>query len=412
MSRRGMSDQTRRTLLAAPTLAAALGLARGSTALAAARPTPPRADYGFTPGLTYLNTASLGPTPRPIRDLMDEAWNELETNPVYETYGDGPLNLRADAARAQLAALLGCAADDLLVTRSTTDAMNTLALGMRLGPGDRVLTTDQEHEGAVYGWDHLARHGVAVDVIPIGPKDLDPAAIVRRFEAACTPATRVISVSQVITTTGHLMPVAEIAALARARGIFCAVDGAQALGQLPVDVKAIGCQAYAAPGHKWLMGPKGTGFLYLSPDALDRAQPVQLEAGHRFISNSAGTGCLPLAIGLGAAAEALRQRGPANVRARVLALRRQAYEGLAAIPGLTPESAEDGAMITAMVAFHLPPAIDANDLRQALRLKHQVIIKKVEPRWFNGIRLSPHIFNDEADVDRALWAIRREAVGG
>src|SRR5258707_11814357 len=97
------------------------------------------------------------------------------------------------------------------------------------------------------------------------------------------------------------MPVREIAALARSRGVVCVVDGAQAWGQIPVDGKKIGCHAYATTGHKWLMGPKGCGVLYLSPDAHEAIQPVQLEDGHRFNSNATGVGCLPLAIGLGAA---------------------------------------------------------------------------------------------------------------
>jgi len=334
---------------------------------------------------------------------------ELEQNPVFEAYADGPLHLRSDLARKEVAAFLGCDAEELLITRSTTDAMNTLALGMRLGAGDRVLTTDQEHEGATYCWTNLARRrGVVVDAIPISPEDQDPQAIVKRFARAILPDTRVISVSHVISATGHRMPVSEIAALARSRGVLCVVDGAQAVGQIPVDVKAIGCHAYAAAGHKWLMGPKGTGMLYLSPDAGDLIQPVQLEAGHRFISNSTGVGCLPLAIGLAVAAEAMRTRGMASVQARTLALRNQAYEGLGRIPRLRLASAAPGPIATALVAAYLPAEVDSFAFRDALRTKHGVIVKMAEKRWFNGIRLSPHVFNDEADIDRALRAIRLE----
>jgi selenocysteine lyase/cysteine desulfurase len=397
-------DRTRRLLLAAIGLAAPAGpiLARGN-------PAEPASEYGFAAGLTYLNTASLGPTPRGVRTAMEEAWTELELNPVFEAYSDGPLHVRCDRAREAVAALLGCQAAELLITRSTTDAMNTLAAGMRLEAGDRVLTTDQEHEGATFGWSNLARRrGIAIDVIPIAPEDHDPAAIVARFERAIRRDTRVISVSHVISTTGHLMPVREIAALARSRGVLCVVDGAQALGQIPVDVRALDCHAYAAPGHKWLMGPKGTGMLYLSPDAGALIEPVQLADGHRFISNSTGVGCLPLCIGLGVAAEAMQRRGMAAVHARTLALRNRAWEGLSAIPRLRLASAPPGPVATAMVAAYLPTEVDSFAFRSALRVRHGVIVKSVERRWFNGIRLSPHIFNDERDVDRALQAIRQE----
>lgn len=389
---------------------AAFGMAPAASALASEPLASTPGEYGFGPGLTYLNTASLGPTPRSIREVMDRAWTELETNPVRMAYGQGGVLGQTDLARGQIAELLGCAADELLLTRSTTDAMNILAAGTRLSEGDRVLTTDQEHEGGTYCWTTLARRrGIAVDVIPIAPEDHDAATIISRFAGGLRPTTRVISVSHVISATGHRMPVEQIAALARSRGVACVVDGAQAWGQIPVDVKAIGCHAYATTGHKWMMGPKGCGLLYLSPDAHEVIQPVQLEDGHRFVSNATGVGCLPLAIGLGAAAEAMRKRGVEKVAAHNMALRDRAYEGLARVAGLKLASAPPGhAMGTALVAARLPDHLDSNLFRQAMHDRHRVVVKMAEKRWFNGFRLSPHLFNTEADVDRALAAIRME----
>lgn len=396
--------QTRRAALAA------IGLAPATATLASARSGSPTAEYGFAPGLAYLNTASLGPTPRSIRAVMDRAWTELEANPVRMAYGDGGVLAQTDFARAQIAASLGCAADELLLTRSTTDAMNILAAGTRLSEGDRVLTTDQEHEGGTYCWTTLARRwGVAVDVIPIAPEDHDAAAILSRFASALRPTTRVISVSHVISATGHRMPVEEIAALARSRGVICVVDGAQAWGQIPVNVKTIGCHAYATTGHKWMMGPKGCGVLYLGPEAHEMIQPVQLEDGHRFVSNATGVGCLPLAIGLGAAAEAMRKRGMERVAAHNIALRDRAYEGLARLPELKLASAPPNhPMGTALVAARLPDRLDSNLFRQAMHDRHKVVVKMAEKRWFNGFRLSPHLFNTEADIDRAVAAIGTE----
>jgi len=397
-----LGRHTRRAVLAATGLAPAAALAAGPSATAPAQ-------YGFAPGLIYLNTASLGPTPRSVRDAMDAAWTELETNPVRMAYGDGGVLAETDLARAKVGALLGCGADELLLTRSTTDAMNIVAAATRLSEGDRVLTTDQEHEGGTYCWTKLGeRRRVAIDVIPIAPADHDPAAILARFEAALRPGTRVISVSHVISATGHRMPVAEIAALARSRGVICVVDGAQAWGQIPLDVKAIGCHAYATTGHKWMMGPKGCGVLYLSPDAHEAIQPVQLEAGPRFVSNSTGVGCLPLAVGLGVAAEAMHKRGMEQVAAHNFALRNRAYYGLARL-GLKLASAPPGdPMGTALVAAYLPERLDSNVFRQAMHDRHNVVVKMAEKRWFNGFRLSPHLFNTEDDIDRALAAIRTE----
>jgi selenocysteine lyase/cysteine desulfurase len=210
-----------------------------------------QSEYLFAPGLTYLNTAALGPTPRAVLDRPWEAWLELESNPVNMAYGDGPTLVAADHARTLAADLLGCTADEILITRSTTDAMNSVAQGMRLRPGDRVLTSDQEHEGGRAGWQYRARRdGVGLDVVPIAPTDHDSHAIVQRFAAAITPATKILSVSHVITSTGLRMPIPELAMLARRHGIFCVIDGAQAVGQIDVNVKSLGCHAYATAGHK------------------------------------------------------------------------------------------------------------------------------------------------------------------
>lgn len=400
-----LATQTRRAVLAS------IGLAAPTAALAAGRGEPAEglSEYLLTPSLTYLNTGSAGPTPRAVIDRMVRAMIEIEANPVRMTYGAGEIRLQTDRARESAAALLGCDAADLLITRSTTEAMNSVALGMRLEPGDRVLTTDQEHHGGSLCWTHVARRrGAVVDVIPITPDDHDPRIIVDRFDRAMTANTRVISVSHVITTTGYLMPIPEIAALARSRGALCVVDGAQALGQIAIDVRALGCHAYATSGHKWLMGPKGTGLLYVSPDAAEAIQPIQAEDGRRFLSESVGMGCLPLAAGLGAAIEALQGRGLASVTARISVLRDQAWRGLREFPALAVMSVPPGSHGTGLVAVRLPDAIDSAVFQNALRDKHGLVVKMVEKRWFNGIRLSPHIFNTEADIDRALAAIRTE----
>jgi selenocysteine lyase/cysteine desulfurase len=366
---------------------------------------PGDAPYLFAPGLTYLNTASLGPTPRAVLDRTLDAWRELETNPVYMAYGKGPAHVAADRTRTLAADLLACTADEILITRSTTDAMNSLALNLRLARGDRVLLTDQEHEGGSVGWQFRARRDeVRIDTIPIATTDHDPAAIVRRFAEAITPQTRVISVSHVIASTGLRMPIPEIAALAKRHGALCIVDGAQAVGQIAVDVKALGCHAYATSGHKWLMGPKGTGLLYVDREATG-IELVQWENGRTFISNSTGIGSLPLVSGLGVAIEAMKSRGLAAVERHNIGLRNRAYGALQEMK-LSMAGPPPGPLATAMVAAMLPSHVDSAQVRDTLREKHGIVIKMIEKRWFNGIRLSPHVFNNEADIDKALGALR------
>src|SRR5678815_4086033 len=121
-------------------------------------------DFAFAPGLVYLQTGSLGPTPKPVMERTIAAWKELELNPSF--YGYGAQEHAMDDVRATAARFLGARTEEIVVTRCTTDGMNMVAQGLTFAAGDRVLTTDQEHPGGRHCWDYVARRfGVAIDVV-------------------------------------------------------------------------------------------------------------------------------------------------------------------------------------------------------------------------------------------------------
>jgi selenocysteine lyase/cysteine desulfurase len=373
-----MKNITRREMLSG-----VAGMAGATALLVNAQPAIAEvSDYGLQAGLIYLNTGSLGPTPRSIFDEVLKAWNDLELNPVNKAYGAGTTHALADKTRELVGGLIGCTANEVLLTRSTTNAMTTAGLGIELSRGDRVLTTNVEHEGGSAVWKHLEkRRGVVIDRISIPPEDHDVKGIVERFASAIKKETKVISVSHVITSTGLRMPVREIVALAKAKNILTIIDGAQAVGNTDVDVKAIGCDAYAAPGHKWLMAPKGTGFLYINKDAAAKIQPVEWTDGKAYVLGSTGMGSLPLIVGLGAAIQAAQKRGIAASEARNLILRNRAYDGLKRISKVQVVSAPPGPLATALVAFRLPDAINSSAFRDTMRQKYNLVLKQTEKRW-------------------------------
>jgi selenocysteine lyase/cysteine desulfurase len=388
-------------------------------ALSAAKPwasgaEPPRAlglasaeDFAFAQGLVYLQTGSLGPTPRPVRERVMGAWTNLELNPTL--YGYGSLEKDMDEVRAGAAAFLGCTKDELVLTSSTTDGMNWVAQGMTLAAGDRVLTSDQEHPGGRRAWDHVVRRqGVILDVVPIPPDEHDPRGIVGRFEKAITPRTRVLSFAHLLSSTGLRLPVTELCALARGHGCVAVVDGAQAAGGIAVDVKALGCHVYATSGHKWLLGPKGTGLLYLSAELGGSVEPIALEGGRAAYSDSSGFRYLPGLIGLGAAIDYVRALGITRIESHNLALRNRAYEALRSVPRIRVVSAPPGPLASPLVTFALPDALDSRSFQLTLLERHQVMLKVVPRQWLNGNRVSLHLFNTDEDVDRLVTALRAE----
>lgn len=366
-------------------------------------------DFLLAPGLVYLQTGSLGPTPRPVIDATTSAWRVLESNPAEQGYG--PMERAMEGVRAKAATFLGCKLDELVLTNSTTEGMNWVAQGVGFAAGDRVLTTDQEHPGGRVCWDYVVRKlGVALDVVAIPPDENDPQAIVDRFARAVTPRTRVLSFSHVLSSTGLRMPVAELSALARSRGCIAVVDGAQAAGGIAVDVKALGCHVYATSGHKWMLAPKGTGLLYLSEELGATIDPVALQSGRTAYSASSGVCSVPSVLGLGAAIEYLSTIGIDRIEAHNLGLRQRLFEGLAGIPKLRVVSAGAGALASPLLSYELPPGLTSAALRQRLRERHAIEVKVVPGNWFNGHRISTHLFNTREEVEALIGALAAELV--
>jgi selenocysteine lyase/cysteine desulfurase len=245
-------------------------------------------------------------------------------------------------------------------------------------------------------------------VVPIPPGENDAAAIVDRFAKAITPRTRAISFSHLLTSTGLRMPVAELSELARSRGCIAIVDGAQAAGGIEVNVKALRCHVYVTSGHKWLLGPKGTGALYLSEEIGKAVDPIALQGGRNVYCDSSGVTSIPSVLGLSASIDYIREIGIAAVERHNLTLRNRLYEGLESVPKLHVVSSRPGPLASPLLSFTLPDAIKSQEFTLRLMERHRVVVKTVPGQWMNGNRISTHLFNTDSDVDALLVALKTE----
>jgi selenocysteine lyase/cysteine desulfurase len=366
-------------------------------------------EFLLEPGLIHLNTGTFGLTPRLVRERVAAATRLFESNPVLQGYKDAPDTVRgqAEAVRARVGTLLNCNADEVLLTHGTADALGQVASSIDFPAGSRVLTSGAEHDAGVECWRWLAkRRGGFVDVVPCPPEETDRSAIVARFAAAMRPETRVICVSDVIAWTGLRMPVRELSELAHAHGALMVVDGAQATGHVPIDVMAMGCDAYAGSGHKWLLGPKGTGMLYVRKDPAQRILPVAWQDGPKVMNESTGGCPLPQMIGLGAAIEEYQRRGPAEEFARNVALRNRLWELLGQFQGVARLGPPPGAQATALLGFRLPDGVDAARSRSSLLARNKINIRAVDAKQWNGLRVSLHTYNDETQLPLLIDALR------
>jgi selenocysteine lyase/cysteine desulfurase len=202
--------------------------------------------------------------------------------------------------------------------------------------------------------------------------------------------------------------VRELSDLARRRGCLAVVDGAQAVGGIEVDVKALGCHVYATSGHKWLLGPKGTGLLYLSEEIGTAVDPIALQAGRAAYSDSSGFRNIPGLIGLAEAIQYVEAIGTRAVESHNLALRNRLYAALQEVPRLRVVSAPQGALASPLLTYVLPDALPSRAFQLRLLERHQVVVKMVPTNWLNGNRISTHLFNTESDTDALLAALRQE----
>ena len=229
----------------------------------------------------YLNNGTVGSSPAPVLRAVFDGYTKTEemdqTDPEnYPIWGYEPYN----AYRDPVAAFIGCTRDELALVRNATEANNYMANGIEMKPGDEVLMTDQEHPSGEQPWRLKAkRYGVVVKMVTLPKPVNNPADVLNLFNDAITPRTRVIFFSHITTATGVVLPAKELSALGRSKGIFVAVDGAHVSGMMSFDVHDIGCDMYSGSPHKWLMAPKGSGFLYVRDEVIDQVWSTVTTAG-------------------------------------------------------------------------------------------------------------------------------------
>ena len=378
-----------------------------------ARPSPlPRELFLLDPGVAFLNHGSFGATPQAV--FADyQAWQrELERQPVEFLLRRLPGLLRT--ARAALARHLHTDADHLVFVPNATTALNIVAHSLHLQPGDEVLTTDHEYGAMARMWRTLCRQAGAVHkAVPIPLPVTSSESIVETLWAGVTPRTRVLFVSHVTSPTALILPVQELCRRARAAGIVSIVDGAHALGQLPLSLEAIGADFYTANAHKWLCAPKGAAFLHARPEVQPLVEPLIISwgdglcpTGRPFLDEQQWTGTRDPAAFLAVPA-ALRfwaEHDGDAVRARCHALARQARAQLAALTGLPHLCPDAPGWFAQMFAVPLPPC-DGPCLQADLYTHHAVEVPVVPWQGRALLRVSIHAYNSSADITRLLAAL-------
>jgi L-cysteine/cystine lyase len=361
----------------------------------------------------YLNSGGSGPPSRETIAAMHEA-DDLCSGPAYLEGADFYAHQHNLYTRARKAAgrLVNAAPDDLALTQSTTHGMNLGVFALDWEAGDEVVSSRSEHPGCLVPLHALEkRYGIRLRLV-------EPPITADKVERAMTPKTRLISISHVDWTTGDILPLEEISALARSRGALTLVDGAQSVGNIPVDVPATGVDMYAFTGHKWILGPEGMGAFYLRPGrnaestslgfaSLSDPSAFDAEGGYEEYFHEgarrfeASTMSPALAAGFAAAAEAVYERGPEGFTE----IRRRAelliglLEEMPRITLRSPRPTHSG-----LVSFEISGVAPQE---AAEKLLAQEFVVRFIPEPYPYVRASTHLFNTEEELEALTDAVRK-----
>jgi isopenicillin-N epimerase len=366
-----------------------------------------RAQFEFSERVIPMNAANLCPSFREVAAQVAQLTSDIDQ--------DCSFNNRAkfsgllEDARSRVAAQLNVSAEEVALVRNTSEANSIINNGLDLGAGDEVIVWDENHPTNHVAWEvRAARFGFAVVKVPT-PSPLNSAQqLLEAFTSQFSDRTRVLAITQVSNVSGIKLPVAELVRAAHARGIYVHVDGAQTWGAMALDLNALGVDSFTASAHKWFMGPKEVGLLYVKSEHINRIWPgvvasgwgngpeTRLSGARKFESLGQRDDAALAALGLTAT---LHDRiGPARIEQRIVELAQYLKQGLrqSGIELVTPMDAS----LSFGVVVAQVPAGQGGALSNRLYDEYGIAGSSS-----GGLRLCPAVYNTTAHVDRAITSV-------
>jgi selenocysteine lyase/cysteine desulfurase len=367
-----------------------------------------RKQFMLEEGFAYLNTGTLGPTPRPVWEAMNEYWRLMAVNPNENS---AVFQNHVEQIRVKVAGFFGATPDEIAITRNTTEGNTILCQGLDLEPGSEILITAYEHaSNRETQMRHAKRRGLVVKEVQFPMPPASPQVIIDAFAAAITPKTRVMHFGNPLGGYGCIMPTKQLAELAHSRKILCFVDGAHAAGMFQFNLTEWGVDGFACNSHKWLCGAAGSGVLFVKRDVQERVAPVmgihrEEPAGARKYDQLSRRPW-PTVMAFEDILDFHTAIGAARIEARARALGSYLRSGLAAIPKVKVYTPMDAAMSCGTTTAGIE-GVPGAKVREYLRQKYDAYV----PGGADRIRVSTHYFNTYEQADRVLSAYRELASG-
>ncbi len=352
----------------------------------------------------YLNSGTIGVSPTYV---LEGTIRDMVAQEVFFTEEKESL----DGLKKLAGEFLGAEPEEIVFTRNTTEAMSMVAQGLDLKIGDEVILTNHEHIGGTACWEvKEKREKIKIKRVNLSLTPSSEEEIVKEISKAITKKTKVISISHILCTNGAILPVKRICELASSRGILTLIDGAHAPGMIKTNIRDIGCDFYAGSFHKWLLAPKGTGFLYIKKSKNHLLNPIIASEGWNELSKfsdrfTLGTINNSLLVGLKRAFEFQNNIGREKIELRIRELNTYLRGRLTEIQGLEMKSPSDPKMYCGMVAFKIK-GIESEKICEILKEKWKIEVRFVYEYSHNLVRVSTHIYNTFSEIDKFCDALK------
>jgi selenocysteine lyase/cysteine desulfurase len=360
--------------------------------------------------LIMMNAANLCPAPYPVQQKIFELMRDIDRDPSYNNRGKYYEML--EISRNALADYLGASPDEIAITRNTSEGNNTVINGLTFHPGDQVVIWDENHPTANIAWDIRAkRYGFTVKHVRTPRAFTSAEDLVRVFSEAITSRTKILCFSHLSNISGILLPVKDICRVARERHVLTHVDGAQTFGALDVDLHDMGCDFYTGSAHKWFVGPKEVGVLYVRKERIDGLWPTIVGDGYRRAADRGARKFETLGqrddarvAAMATAVEFHKAIGPQRIEQRMRnlasSLRGTLKKRLPRVVFKTPSASQlSGGVVVCRV-----PGADLSNALDLLYAEHNIGCA-VFGGEIEGIRLCPHIYNTMEEIERVVDAV-------
>ena len=369
------------------------------------------------PSIIFLNHGSFGACPKPVMRIYQEWQYRLERQPV--SFLGRELTAFDQHARWALGEYLHTAADNLVFIPNATHGVNIIARSVALKPGDEILSTNHEYGACDYTWEFICQKTGATYIHQsIALPARSPDEMAEQFWQGVTPRTKIIYLSHITSPTALHLPVDAICARARKVGILTLVDGAHAPGQVDLDLEAIGADWYTGNCHKWMLSPKGAGFLYSRPEVQHFIEPLVVSWGYhstaltttgsQFLDylNWTGTKDPAAFLSVPTAIRFMQEHNWAVVRRECRNLLNLAIQHICSLVKMEPLYPLESALYHQMGIAPLPPDIDISVLKTRLYEDYHIEIPLIEWYGHKFVRISVQGYNTQDDLDALYYGLK------